>query len=234
MSEDKLKDLKSKFSKKENTTSRGNNILKLAIERYVSLGETIQIWKITTYIFILFTLIFMAISTYLYSQKTIYPYIIKVNQATGEVMDTKVLKSEKSNIGENEISYFIKKFINETRTIMLDKKYFDKKLQNINYFMTPESANKLGQILSQEKTNEIFNNKFTRTTEIISVTKLPENNNSYQIRWRERTFNEAGTLIKRRNYISVLKVDFFKPNIKQIEYNPLGIVIKDFNIIQEN
>ena len=81
----------------------------------------------------------------------------------------------------------------------------------------------------------LLNENRTTTTKIISVNKITNTKDTYQIRWSEEIFGINGAVEETRNYTGVFTVDHaILKTEEQILKNPLGIVIKDFSISREN
>ncbi|RRD40524.1 type IV secretion system protein [Leptotrichia sp. OH3620_COT-345] len=207
----------------------------MGIERYVDMGQIIQILSATCLILLVSTVISVGYSVYLSGKKEKgFGYILRVKENTGEPVSTEIYKNDTLNIGKNEIEFFLKKFIADTRTITLDRKIFESTIKNTNLFLTSETQKKVQSILSNEGVINFFDLKKTREVEILSISAIPETKNTYQVRWREKEYNENGTLTQRRNLNSILKINFFTPNKEQVSVNPIGMIITDFNLTQEN
>lgn len=234
MENNKIEKNKSSFGTNENTSSRNRKVLEIGIERYVSLGNLIYNWKIAFFSMLSVSILLFISSIYLFTSRSVYPYIITVDKHTGEVISSEVLKSSNVEISKKEIEYFMKKFIFDTRTITTDKNFFNKSLKNSNTFLTSDTQKKIITILSNENVNSFFIDGITRDVEILSFNSVSETKNTYQIRWREKEFDKSGQLIKRRNMNAILKLDFFVPKPEQIQFNPFGIAISDYNQSQEN
>lgn len=230
----KLKSKKKFFDKKEDKTSRNDDRLYLGIERYVRFTEIINIWKRATYLFVFISIIFVGLSVYGLKKAKIIPYVVRMDTSTGALVETKVLKSEGINLNEKEIEYFVRKFYSNIRTVTLDRKIFNKTMQETSTFLTPSSQKKLNQMLEESKINELFEQKNTKNIEILSYNKIPSVDNGYQVRWIEYTYNKNGEIENKYIYNAITKIDFFTPTKNEIYTNPLGIVIVDFTISKES
>ncbi|CAM3107810.1 type IV secretion system protein [Streptobacillus felis] len=234
MKESRLSKMGKKFIVEENKSSRNREKLGLGIERYIALAESLNTWKRAFIGMTFLALLLGGVSTFLFINKAeTKSYLIKVNDS-GELVGTEKLSDQITKVGNREIEYFMKKFIKDTRTITLDKKVFDKTMKEANYFLNKETQSKLISILSTEKVYSFFELGKTRDVEIISFIKIPEAENTYQIRWREKEFESNGDLSKRKNLNAIVKIKNFNPNSEQIILNPFGIVIVDFNMQVEN
>lgn len=230
---EKINKLKNNFRKSENKTSRNYGTIDVAVERYYILGNVIEKWKRAFYIMCFIVLSLFATSIYLFNSRTVYPYIVRTNSETGQIINTEVLKNSKLELTESEKEYFLKKFVTDVRTVTLDKKYFENSIKKSSNFLTDVTQQKILSTLSQEKINEFFEQKKTRDVEILSFNSLSEKDN-FQIRWREREYDSQGNLVKRKNMNAILKISYFVPNANQILENPLGMIITDITIAQEN
>lgn len=231
MDQSKIKNMKKYFQKTEDTTSRNESKLSLGIERYLRFSEVINLWKKATYIFMFISLIFMGLSIYSMKRSTVLPYVVRMDASTGALVETKVLKNSGITLNEKEIEYFVRKFYTNIRTVTLDRSIFNTTMGETSAFLTPSSQKKLNDMLGEVE--ELFNKRDTRNIEIISFNKIPNIQNTYQIRWIESQYNDKGELESKNTYNSVTKIDFFNPTEKEITINPLGIVILDFTISKE-
>ena len=234
MNENRIKKNKSFFSKNPNKTSRGEDKLTLGVERYMLLGETLSLWKKAFYSILIICFLLTGTSIYLFVNRSeVKSYLIKVNN-DGELIGSEKLNTQVKNVGKIEIEYFAKKFIKDIRTITLDKKVFDKALSESTYFLTTEVKNKIQNQFALEKVNEFIAAGKTRDVEIVSFTSIPEAEDTYQVRWKEKEYDSNGALVARKNMNSIMKFKNFTPNESQMQFNPFGILITDMNINQES
>lgn len=234
MKESNLNNLKKEFSVFENNTSRNFDKLDLGIERYLRLSEQITMWK-RYFIFsliMIFSLLILSVFLFI-NRSQVNSYLIKVNE-NGELVGSEKLQTEITTIGSKEIEYFMKKWIKDTRVITLDRKVFDSTVREANYFLTPEAQAKLKNILSLENVNLFFEQGRTRDVEILTFTKIPESENTYQIRWKENEYSNTGQILNRKKYSAIVKIKNFKPTLEQMQSNPFGIIIVDYNMQVEN
>lgn len=234
MKESKLNKLKKKFVHSEDKSSRNNDKISLGIERYLLLSEQIILWKKLFFMAVVSTFILLILSSYLFFNKSkVYSYLIKVN-TQGELVGSEQLRTEITSVGNEEIEYFMKKWIKDTRSITLDRKVFDKTIKEANYFLNPESQSKLKNILSTENINAFFEDGRTRDVEILTFSKIPETEKTYQVRWKEKEFSNTGQLLNRKTLTAIIKINNFVPNLEQMQSNPFGIIIVDYNMNVEN
>lgn len=159
----------------------------------------------------------------------------RVEKNTGAIVGTDVVTKNNMKVGEDEIKYFIQKFVLDVRTVPMDKKYYNEKIQEQSFYLTNASQEKLNNMVRNDGILTLISERRTSSTKIISVNKVTNTNNTYQVRWSEEIFGPNGEKNETRNYIGMFTVDYAVLNTEE-EYlkNPLGIIIKDFSISREN
>ena len=159
----------------------------------------------------------------------------RVEKNTGAIVGTDVVTKNNMKVGEDEIKYFIQKFVLDVRTVPMDKKYYNEKIQEQSFYLTNASQEKLNNMVRNDGILTLISERRTSSAKIISVNKVTNTNNTYQVRWSEEIFGPNGEKNETRNYIGMFTVDYAVLNTEE-EYlkNPLGIIIKDFSISREN
>ena len=159
----------------------------------------------------------------------------RVEKNTGAIVGTDVVTKNNMKVGEDEIKYFIQKFVLDVRTVPMDKKYYNEKIQEQSFYLTNASQEKLNNMVRNDGILTLISERRTSSTKIISVNKVTNTNNTYQVRWSEEIFGPNGEKNETRNYIGMFTVDYAVLNTEE-EYlkKPLGIIIKDFSISREN
>jgi hypothetical protein len=159
----------------------------------------------------------------------------RVEEGTGAIVGTNVVTKSNMKVEENEIKYYIQKFILDVRTIPMDKKYYNDKLQEQSFYLTNASQEKLNNMVRNDGILTLISERRTSSAKIISVNKVTNTNNTYQIRWSEEIFGPNGEKNETRNFIGLFTIDYtvLKTEEEHLK-NPLGIIIKDFSISREN
>jgi hypothetical protein len=159
----------------------------------------------------------------------------RVEKNTGAIVGTDIVTKNNMKVGEDEIKYFIQKFVLDVRTVPMDKKYYNDKIQEQSFYLTNASQEKLNNMVRNDGILTLISERRTSSAKIISVNKVTNTNNTYQVRWSEEIFGPNGEKNETRNYIGMFTVDYAVLNTEE-EYlkNPLGIIIKDFSISREN
>lgn len=162
-------------------------------------------------------------------------YVVRVNEATGEVQTGGELKVTNYTPQEAEIRHFLAEFILDTRTIPLDPIQYKNGLEKSKHFMTSEASQKFNALLMKDDPVK----KLGRSTiqpEIRSVQLQPGSKSTYQVRWSEEEYSlTGGATGKKTYYVGLFNVGVDNRGQKEAEFliNPLGIKIKDLNISQE-
>ena len=159
----------------------------------------------------------------------------RVEKNTGAIVGTDIVTKNNMKVGEDEIKYFLQKFVLDVRTVPMDKKYYNDKIQEQSFYLTNASQEKLNNMVRNDGILTLISERRTSSAKIISVNKVTNTNNTYQVRWSEEIFGPNGEKNETRNYIGMFTVDYAVLNTEE-EYlkNPLGIIIKDFSISREN
>lgn len=159
----------------------------------------------------------------------------RVEKNTGAIVGTDIVTKNNMKVGEDEIKYFIQKFVLDVRTVSMDKKYYNDKIQEQSFYLTNASQEKLNNMVRNDGILTLISEKRTSSAKIISVNKVTNTNNTYQIRWSEEIFGPNGEKNETRNFIGLFTIDYtvLKTEEEHLK-NPLGIIIKDFSISREN
>ena len=159
----------------------------------------------------------------------------RVEKNTGAIVGTDIVTKNNMKVGEDEIKYFIQKFVLDVRTVSMDKKYYNDKIQEQSFYLTNASQEKLNNMVRNDGILTLISERRTSSAKIISVNKVTNTNNTYQIRWSEEIFGQNGEKNETRNFIGMFTIDYtvLKTEEEHLK-NPLGIIIKDFSISREN
>lgn len=159
------------------------------------------------------------------------PYMIKVNNVTGEVISSEKLIQSKVNIkdlNDKQINYFLSNFIISIRSITSDEKNYQDRLDNLSYFLTGKSKEQMESSLALNKTLEKVHRGITINVKIRNINKIEEN--KYQVFWVESHVNELEENVI-ENYVGTFTVSTTNvKNEKMILINPLGLVITNLSI----
>jgi type IV secretion system protein VirB5 len=165
------------------------------------------------------------------TKSTVAPYVIEVDSTTGMARNVGLVQSQQYQPKEAENKYFLSEFIKNTREIPLDPVVYEQKWQTAYAYMTQSAANKMNVVMQQEQPLQYLGKK---TVQVHIVVMVPMGNNSYQVRWTEEEFNVSNgqkTVVPMSGVFTI----YLSPpkSEKEIQTNPLGIYISDFNWAKE-
>ena len=203
-------------------------------DRYLQLAEAVMTWR--RFFIIAVALLFISVCTNIRQSEGKSYEIVKVvvDRATGGIYSSNVIKTI-NKVDEKNISYFLTKFILDIRNIPLDNNYYNEKIKEVSYFLTAEAQNKLKKVIEESKASEKFFERKTTIAKVLTVNKITNVSNTYQVRWQEITFNDSGKEEKKELFVSSITIDFVKPDSEEMAtINPFGIIIKDFTLSKES
>lgn len=232
MDEKKIRQKKKFFlnkSKKEKT--KNNN----PFDRYMDLSNEITRERKRFHFSFIVNMILIFALIYFSLRSDYLPYVIEVDNQTKKLLNSTVLQKNNNELPEETANYFLGRFILDTRSISLDQKLYENNLKEASYFLTPATQEKLKSIIETDNNYFKIQNKVTVNVIVKTINKIPNQTNSYQIRWEENQYRSNGELEFTNYYVGIFSIDRVSvKNEEMIRINPFGIVIKDFNISREN
>ncbi|KIM05857.1 MAG: hypothetical protein KN64_01470 [Sulfurovum sp. AS07-7] len=194
-------------------------------ERYGSYISQAKTWRL----FAISALALSALSVvgviYIGSQSKIKPYIVEVDKLGQSIHAGYAPQME---YDERVIKYGLSDFITNFRTVYKKDTKIQKEYAKNAYKYLSKGTLGYGQVTEEYKSNNPLTAKYDKNVEITSVLRLGEN--SYQIDWVEKTFNEAGHLITTDNYKAIANIQIEAPKTEdEIINNPIGLFIKSIS-----
>ncbi len=205
---------KFKRSNKEYILSNAKNVYNAKISELFSKYRFLQL---ITIIILLICIIYIAGIIHIGSQSKFVPYIVEVNKLgetvgggeirAGTILDQRIIRAK------------VASFIKTLRTVSVDSA-----INKANIFYKDKATNpfELGK-------------KINREVEIVSL--LDMTSNTYQLDWKEKTFDKSGVLLYIKGYRALVTVYLIPTAVESIEdliKNPLGIYIKYYSISELN
>lgn len=169
-----------------------------------------------------------------YNYKT---YVVRVDNATGQVETGGQLKATNYSPREAEITHFLGQFVMDTRGVPMDPVQYKNNWDKAQHFLTQEGGAKLAALYKQDNPTAKLG-KMTVQPVITSIQLQPGTKNVYQVRWTERDFSINGgsevTPDKQKHYVALFTVIVDPPTKEQeLLINPLGLKIKDMTFALE-
>lgn len=152
-------------------------------------------------------------------------YVVETDLKTGEIRNVGTAQQMASfKPSEQMYSYFIKKFIQDVRTVPLDEVVFANNIKEAYHFVTQTGAD----ILTSKLKAEGAQGQLGKETVQVDITSLlpMEGGKSYQARWMETKYGAGQKQVTA--YTGVFTIEILKSDKKEgMDYNPLGIYISD-------
>ena len=227
-------DEKEKNKSKDERTLSYEKAKKEYLDNVMNQAKALNSWKMAFIFTFITMLISICYSFYLAQRSTLIPYVIEVDQ-TGNAKGINPAYQINYNPTELSKEYFIRQLIYKSRTITLDNVTNGSFYSQNMYFLSDIAKEKYHIFLKQDGLTEKIKQGLTRKVTINSLNKIAGTTNSYQARWFEEIFDSNGEYNKTVNMLGtfILKVD--QPITLEIaQFNPLGIIIDDYNITKEN
>ena len=146
-------------------------------------------------------------------------YVVRVDNATGQVEVGNRLVTTNYTPQEAEIKHFLSRFVSNIRTIPLDPVLYKNNWNTAQHFLTPQAAQKLNNMIASE--NQLA--RLGRSTTQVSIRS---------IQLQPGTNSATG---KKDYYVALFTVIVNPPTKEQeLLINPLGLRIADLNYSREN
>ncbi len=187
-------------------------------------------WRLAA--FAAFALNALAISGLVYeaSRSTVTPYYIRVAENGQPFVVGAVPETFTPTL--NEVRWQLATWLEWVRAIPLDPVVVKHNYRNAMNFMRQAAANKLNEWAQNDPR---LANIGRETVEFTLVGIAPiSGTHSYQARWKEFLRNSDGGLKEEQHWIATFNIDVVPPKTAdQIQKNPIGLYIKDFQWTRE-
>lgn len=185
-------------------------------------------------VFLLLVAICVALMCYINFTANFKTYVVRIDNATGRVELGGQLVASNYEPRDAELKYFISDFIRKIRTVPLDPILYKTNWKNAQYFLIPQAAQKLNNMIVKENQIAKLGTITTQVT-IRSLQKQPGLENTFQVRWAEENFETNGSLDKETNYyVGLFSIVIIPPDKEdELSINPLGMKIGDLSYAKE-
>lgn len=172
----------------------------------------------------------IGISFFLTKRTQVIPAIVTMNdfgqaQYVGEVSRKNF---QNFNIPEVAMTYQVKDFINIYKSLSSDKEVVKRNIEKAYHLLTAVSASKYSTLLREDNPYKDFGDH-TREVEF-ETEPLKISKDTYQVDYRLITRTLTGVIIKDIRQRAVITIKALNPTEEDIQDNPLGIYITDFDI----
>lgn len=176
------------------------------------------------------TVLSIGIVFFLTKRTQIIPALVTMNdfgqtQYIGEVSQKNY---QNFSVPEVALTYQVKDFINLYKTLSSDKEIVKKNIEKAYHLLTATSASKYSTLLKENNPYKDFGNY---TKEVVFETEpLKISKNTYQVDYKQTTRTLQGLVVGERRQRAVVTIKTLNPTDEDIQDNPLGIYITDFDI----
>ncbi len=197
------------------------------------IGGTVQAarnWRLAA--FAALSVAAMAVVGLIYqsSKATVVPYYIRVAE-NGQPAVVGVVP-EVFSPSLNEVRWQLATWLEWVRGAPLDPVVVKNNYKNAMAFMSQAAANKLNEWAQSDPRLQNIGRE-TVEFSLISIAPI-SGSKSYQARWKELFRNDAGIVKEEQHWIATFDVNIVPPTaVDQIQRNPIGLYIEDFQWTRE-
>lgn len=195
--------------------------------------EQIVKWQRISMMCALITLLSVGGLTYVATKATFIPYVVSVDESTGRVHSLGALTEVKQEPTDAQKAYFLSRFVEKIRSIPNDSDVLKENMSRATKFMTSESGEKFKNLYLSDMTKRIATGEKNRV-KILSVTRVANSDDSYQVRWEESRPTTGGQAPIVHSFTGTFTLTKEAVNDKEVLVdNPLGLFIRDFTMSDE-
>lgn len=188
-------------------------------------------WRFFALFLVLMNLISISGMWYFASRSAVIPYIVEVDATSGAVISTsKVLNSNTAS--RKEIQYFIWHIVKNARMLPKDMVVYEAHWSELYSFLGTNASQKMNDMAIRENHKQKLKDGVTTMLTMKSITPLSGKDDTYNVRWAEVQYAYDGSKIAEYELEAYFTVEQVPVEEKQMQVNPLGIMVKDFNMSQ--
>lgn len=161
---------------------------------------------------------------------TVVPYVVTVNETTGEIKKAGAFVEADYTPQEPEIKYFIAEFVKNARSIGYDPVVYANQQTKAMAYMTQNAAQKYKNKYSDQQSKV---GKTTIAVKDLSVQKVPESESTFLVRWTEEEVDIRSASFRDIPMSGTFSYTMLPVEEDNILNNPLGIYITGFDFIQD-
>lgn len=188
-------------------------------------------WRFFALVLLLLNFCMLSSTVYFATRSTIVPYIVEVDNSSGAVISTsKVLARSEAN--KKEIEYFIWQIVKKTRTLPKDMIIYESNWNEVYTFLDPASSQKMNDMAVREDHRNKLRNGITTMLTLKTITPLSGRDDTFNVRWAETKYDVDGKKLGEYELEAFFTVEQRALDERTVYSNPLGIMVKDFNMSQ--
>ena len=186
-------------------------------------------WRLAFMLSALLSLGLFILNLYQVTQQKVVPFIVGVNEQTGEPKIFGKVDQRPYEPREEEIKYFLSQFVQYVRAVPSDPVVIKKNWLLAYQFLRPQASTLLNNITNADPNSPLKRiGQETATAALISVTRVA-GSESFQVRWKEARFTKNGAPIEDYTMTGVFTFEIDTPKDEEALFaNPLGLFITNF------
>lgn len=186
-------------------------------------------WRMAFMLSALLCLGLFLLNVYQVTQQKVVPFIVGVNEQTGEPRVFGKVDHKPYEPREEEIRYFLSQFVQYVRAVPSDPVVIKKNWLLAYQFLRPSASTLLNNITNTDINSPLKRiGQETATAALISVTRVA-GSESFQVRWKEARFTKNGAPIEDYTMTGVFTFEIDTPEDEEaLLANPLGLFITNF------
>jgi len=197
-------------------------------------GQTINENRILKFVIFVFAVILVIMTAafcfWAVNKKDTTPVLVTMNDfgETRYVGEVSKKNFQGFNIPELAITYKVKDFINLYKSLSSDKAVVKKNIEKAYHCLTSVSSSKYATLL---KENNPYSDFGDYTKEVnFETDPLKISKDTYQVDYKVTKRIITGSIVEEKRERAVISIKALNPAEEDIEDNPLGIYITDFDI----
>lgn len=186
-------------------------------------------WRLAFMLSALLSLGLFGLNLYQVTQHKVVPFIVGLNQETGEPKIFGKVDQKPYEPREEEIRYFLSQFVQYVRAVPSDPVVIKKNWLLAYQFLRPKASTLLNSITNADEQSPLKRiGQETATAALISVTRVA-GSESFQVRWKEARFSKNGAPVEDYTMTGVFTIEIDTPKDEEtLLANPLGLFITNF------
>lgn len=186
-------------------------------------------WRIAFFVQSILTLMMLTLLIIISNKREVIPILVGMDKNTGERTALGKVEEGQYLPGALEVKYFLTQFIRFVRAVPTDPVVIKQNWLRAYTFLRKDAAGLLNELTNSETASPLKQiGKKIVSIQPLSVVEIPETN-SYQLRWQETVYSNQGTKLDQYTMLGTFVIEFELPkNEQQINENPLGLYIKNF------
>lgn len=186
-------------------------------------------WRLIAFGLLIMCFACIGASYYFANRSVLTPYIVEVDNKTGAVISTSKIET-RTVANQKEKEYFAWQVIKKARTLPKDIVVYESNWSDVYTFLDNSSSQKFNDMAIREDHKGKLMLGITTMLNLKQITQLSNNEDTYNIRWNEITYEPDGKKSSEYALEAFITIQQQSPSEKTMYINPLGLKIKDYSM----